>query len=54
VVGNPGRGAAAAAAGAATNAVVGGLFRARQLDPIERRFTETCLRELGYKPAGWR
>jgi hypothetical protein len=54
VWGRAGRGAASAAAGAATSAVVNGLFRSRQLDPIERRFTETCLRELGYKPAGWR
>ena len=42
------------ATGAATSSIVGSLFRSRQLDPIERRFVETCLAELGYKPAGWR
>ena len=54
VWGRAGRGAGAGAAGAATSAAVRGLFRSRQLDSIERRFVEVCLRELGYQPTGWR
>jgi hypothetical protein len=54
VFGNPGRGAGAGAAGGATRGALGGLFRSRDPDPIQRAFVEECLRERAYRPIGWR
>jgi hypothetical protein len=54
VVGNPGRGAGAGAAGGGTRGLLRGSARARDLDPVQRRYVEECLIERGYKPIGWR
>ncbi len=54
VLGNPGRGAAAGAAGAGTRGAIGGYSGSGDKDPVYRGFVETCLRELGYHPIGWR
>ena len=54
VLGNPGRGAAAGAAGGGTRGAVGGYERSGDGDPIYRSFVDTCLREKGYQPIGWK
>lgn len=54
VTGHPGRGAVAGAAGGGTAGFLRGLFQSRDLDPIQRRFIEECLRQKGYKVIGWR
>ena len=54
VLGNPGRGAAAGAAGGGTRGAMGGYAKSGDADPVYRRFVETCLREKGYQPIGWR
>jgi outer membrane lipoprotein SlyB len=54
VRGHAGRGAATGAAGAAAGGFMAGLFRSRQLDPIERNFVSRCLAEKGYSVIGWR
>jgi hypothetical protein len=46
-----------AAVGAATGGMLGlfsGLWRTRDHDPIYMAWVETCLREKGYQPLGWR
>jgi hypothetical protein len=46
-----------AAIGAATGGVLGlfsGLWRTRDHDPVYMAYVETCLREMGYQPIGWR
>lgn len=53
VVGGAGRGAAAGAAGGGTAALLHGIFRSRDPDPIERSFVEQCLGERGYQVIGW-
>lgn len=54
VTGHAGRGAAAGAAGGGTGGLIRGLSRSRNLDPVQKRYVEECLRERGYKPIGWR
>jgi uncharacterized protein YcfJ len=54
VLGNPGRGAAAGAAGGGTRGAVKGATHSGDADNVYRRFVETCLREIGYQPIGWR
>ncbi len=54
VFGSVGRGAAAGAAGGAAVGCLQGLFSSREPDPVHRRFVETCLRERGYEPIGWK
>jgi hypothetical protein len=54
VLGSAGRGAGAGAAGGATAGFLHWLFGARDPDPLERAYVETCLRERGYHPMGWR
>jgi hypothetical protein len=54
VYGNVGRGAGAGAASGATLGFFHWLFGARDPDPLERSYVETCLRERGYQPMGWR
>jgi outer membrane lipoprotein SlyB len=54
VFGSVGRGAAAGAAGGAAIGCLQGLFGSREPDPVHRQFVETCLRERGYEPIGWK
>jgi len=54
VWGSAGRGAAAGAAGGGTAGLIRGLFRSDDLDPVQKRFVEECLRQKGYNPIGWR
>ena len=53
VAGGAGRGAAMGAAGGGTGGLIRGLFHSRDLDPVQRRFVEQCLREKGYQVIGW-
>ncbi len=48
-----GTGAAAGAAGAAVATLLSGMFRSQELDPVTKRYVDTCLREKGYKVIGW-
>lgn len=54
VAGHAGRGAASGAAGGAAGGIVWGLFRAKEVDPIQKRFVEECLRSKGYNVIGWK
>jgi hypothetical protein len=54
VRGHAGRGAATGAAGAAAGGLMHGLFRSRDLDPVERGFVAECLAERGYRIIGWK
>lgn len=54
VLGHPGRGAAAGAAGGGTRGAVRGYEHSGDADTTFRRFVETCLRDIGYQPVGWR
>lgn len=54
VRGHAGLGAATGAAGAAAGGLVRGLFRWRDPDPIEARFVQQCLGDLGYQVIGWK
>jgi outer membrane lipoprotein SlyB len=51
--GRAGAGAAMGAAGGGTGGLIGGLFHSRDLDPVQRRFVEQCLKEKGYQVIGW-
>jgi outer membrane lipoprotein SlyB len=51
--GYAGRGAAMGAAGGGTGGLIRGLFHSRDLDPVQRRFVEQCLKEKGYEVIGW-
>ena len=53
VTGNIGRGAAVGAAGGGAGGFMWGLFGSRDLDPVQRRYVEECLREQGYLLIGW-
>jgi outer membrane lipoprotein SlyB len=53
VAGGAGRGAAMGAAGGGSAGLIRGLFHSRDLDPVQRRFVEQCLREKGYQVIGW-
>ncbi len=52
--GSPGIGAAIGAAVGGTVALMRGLFRKSEPDPIEQRFVERCLAKRGYEVVGWR
>ena len=54
ITGNAGTGAAVGAATGATAGLLGGLWRARDHDPIFMAYVDTCLRERGYQPIGWK
>lgn len=54
VTGRPGTGAAAGAAGGGVGGFFRGLFGSRDPDPVYKRYVETCLRERGYEPIGWK
>ncbi len=46
-------GAAQGAAGGGAAGLIGGLLRAHDLDPVQKRFVEECLRRKGYTTVGW-
>jgi outer membrane lipoprotein SlyB len=48
-----GTGAAMGAAGGGTGGLLRGLFHSRDLNPVQRRFVEKCLKEKGYEVIGW-
>ncbi len=54
VLGRPGTGAAVGAASGAAGGLVRGALKARDPDPVFKRFVERCLRERGYDVVGWR
>ena len=54
VRGGAGSAAAAGAAGGGVRALIRGMRRARDPDPLFKRFVEICLRGKGYQPIGWR
>jgi uncharacterized protein YcfJ len=53
VSGRAGAGAAMGAAGGGTGGLIRGLFGSRNLDPVQRRFVDQCLKEKGYEVIGW-
>jgi len=53
VTGRAGAGAAMGAAGGGAGGLIQGLFHSRDLDPVQQRFVEQCLREKGYQVIGW-
>jgi outer membrane lipoprotein SlyB len=53
VVGRAGTGAAMGAAGGGTGGLIRGLFQSRDLNPVQRRFVDQCLKEKGYEVIGW-
>lgn len=58
VFGQAGQGAAAGAVGGVvgslTQALIQGLFRPKPPPPSTRQFVDSCLRQKGYEPAGWK
>ena len=54
ISGGAGTGAAVGAATGGMLGLFGGLWRTRDHDPIYMAYVETCLREKGYQPLGWR
>jgi hypothetical protein len=41
------------AAGGGTGGLIRGIFGSRNLDPIQRRFVDQCLKEKGYEVINW-
>ena len=41
------------AAGGGTGGLIRGIFGSRDLDPVQRRFVDQCLKEKGYEVIGW-
>ena len=54
ITGNAGTGAAVGAATGATGGLLSGLWGARDHDPTYMAYVDTCLRERGYQPIGWK
>ena len=54
IFGNPGKGAAAGAVHGGGTGAISGASNAGESAPTFRGFVETCLREDGLKPIGWR
>lgn len=58
VIGQAGQGAAAGAVGGVvgslTQALLQGLFRPKPPQPSNQQFVDSCLRQKGYEPAGWK
>jgi len=53
VAGRVGAGAAMGAAGGGTGGLFRGIFSSRDLDPLQRRFVDQCLKEKGYEVINW-
>jgi hypothetical protein len=53
VAGQAGTGAAMGAAGVGTGGLIRGIFHSRELDPVQRRFVDQCLKDKGYEVIGW-
>jgi hypothetical protein len=53
VAGRAGAGAAMGAAGGGTGGLIRGLGRSRNLNPVQRRSVDQCLKEKGYEVIGW-
>ncbi len=54
VFGRAGRGAAAGAAGGGSSSAIEGAARGGESSPNFRRWVETCVREQGLQPIGWK
>jgi hypothetical protein len=54
ITGNAGTGAAVGAATGGTAGLLSGLWRTRDHDPVFMAYVDTCLREKGYQPIGWK
>ncbi len=54
ITGNAGTGAAVGAATGGTAGLFSGLWRTRDHDPTFMAYVDTCLRERGYQPIGWK
>lgn len=53
VTGNVGKAVAIGAAAGGTAGLISGTTN-RNLDPVQQRFVEQCLRDRGYNPIGWK
>ena len=53
VAGRAGTGAAMGAAGGGTGGLIRGTFGSRNLDPVQRRYVDQCLKDKGYEVIGW-
>ena len=53
VAGRAGTGAAMGGAGGGTGGLIRGLCRSRDLNPVQRRFVDQCLKDKGYEVIGW-
>jgi outer membrane lipoprotein SlyB len=53
VAGRAGTGAAMGAAGGGTGGLIRSIFGSRNLDPVQRRFVDQCLKEKGYEVINW-
>ena len=53
IAGRAGTGAAMGAAGGGTGGLIRGIFGSRDLDPVQRRFVDQCLKEKGYEVINW-
>ena len=54
IFGRPGSGAAAGAAGGGIRGFFRGIFGGREPAPVYKSYVDTCLRERGYQPVGWK
>jgi hypothetical protein len=54
ITGSPGAGAAVGAATGGTAGLLSGLWGSRDHDPTFMAYVDTCLRERGYQPIGWK
>ena len=54
ITGNAGTGAAVSAATGGTLGLFSGLWGTREHDPTYMAYVDTCLREKGYQPIGWK
>ncbi len=53
VAGRAGTGAAMGAAGGGTGGLIRGIFGSRNLDPVQQRFVDQCLKDKGYEVINW-